>query len=204
MGPISHGNGKFGLLIIIAPARYTSCNMIANHFADQVWTLTKKDLLLLARRRWLSTFIRAVAFPIILTVILASVKTWIKNDGGVLPKCHSICLRTDEIYHRQRRRYTHSHTILIRSVRYCRTDQTELRPRQQRPCWRRRALGHRHAINNGTKWQSQGSLGQHHSGTSRPMSVIVKRCDTLFWSDRVLVISSIQPWISLELHYLGS
>ncbi|KJX98170.1 abc transporter like protein [Zymoseptoria brevis] len=48
----------------------------------QVWTLTKKDLLLLARRRWFSAFIRAVAFPIVLTVILASVKTWIKNDGG--------------------------------------------------------------------------------------------------------------------------
>jgi hypothetical protein len=56
--------------------------MIVSAFISQTWTLTKKDLLLLARRRWLSTFIRAVAFPIVLTVILASVKEWIKSGGG--------------------------------------------------------------------------------------------------------------------------
>ena len=56
--------------------------MRVSGFLDQTWTLTKKDLLLVVRRRWLSTFIRAVAFPIVLTVILASVKTWIHNDGG--------------------------------------------------------------------------------------------------------------------------
>ncbi|KAI5362419.1 putative AAA+ ATPase domain, ABC transporter, ABC transporter A [Septoria linicola] len=56
--------------------------MQVSGFFDQTWTLTKKDLLLIARRRWLSTFIRAVAFPIVLTVILASVKNWIHNDGG--------------------------------------------------------------------------------------------------------------------------
>lgn len=56
--------------------------MIVSEFASQVWTLTKKDLLLVARRRWFSTFIRAIAFPIVLTVILASVKDWIHNGGG--------------------------------------------------------------------------------------------------------------------------
>nr|POF14041.1 atp-binding cassette sub-family a member 3 [Quercus suber] len=56
--------------------------MTVTEFVNQVWTLTKKDLLLTVRRRWLSTFIRAVAFPIVLSVILASVKTWIHNDGG--------------------------------------------------------------------------------------------------------------------------
>lgn len=56
--------------------------MILSEFAKQTWVLTKKDLLLVARRRWFSTFIRAVAFPIVLTVIIASVKDWIHNDGG--------------------------------------------------------------------------------------------------------------------------
>ncbi|KAK4625533.1 Retinal-specific phospholipid-transporting ATPase ABCA4 [Fulvia fulva] len=56
--------------------------MIISELCGQTWTLTKKELLLIARRRWLSTFIRAVAFPIVLTAILASVKTWIHNDGG--------------------------------------------------------------------------------------------------------------------------
>lgn len=56
--------------------------MIISEFAKQTWVLTKKDLLLVARRRWFSTFIRAVAFPIVLTVIIASVKKWIHNDGG--------------------------------------------------------------------------------------------------------------------------
>lgn len=55
----------------------TVCELVS-----QTWTLTKKDLLLIARRRWFSTFIRAVAFPIVLTVILASVKDWIHNKGG--------------------------------------------------------------------------------------------------------------------------
>jgi hypothetical protein len=56
--------------------------MIISEFAKQTWVLTKKDLLLVAKRRWFSTFIRAVAFPIVLTVIIASVKEWIHNDGG--------------------------------------------------------------------------------------------------------------------------
>lgn len=56
--------------------------MTVSELASQTWTLTKKDLLLVARRRWFSTFIRAVAFPIVLTVILASVKDWIHNNGG--------------------------------------------------------------------------------------------------------------------------
>ncbi|KAF2206856.1 hypothetical protein CERZMDRAFT_122855 [Cercospora zeae-maydis SCOH1-5] len=51
-------------------------------FLAQTWTLTEKDLLLIVRRRWLSTFIRALAFPLVLTVILASIKNWIHNDGG--------------------------------------------------------------------------------------------------------------------------
>ncbi|KXT09611.1 hypothetical protein AC579_7646 [Pseudocercospora musae] len=56
--------------------------MALTQLASQTWTLTKKDLLLIAQRRWFSTFIRAVAFPIVLTVILASVKNWIHNNGG--------------------------------------------------------------------------------------------------------------------------
>lgn len=56
--------------------------MTVSELVSQTWTLTKKDLLLVARRRWFSTFIRAVAFPIVLTVILASVKNWIHNNGG--------------------------------------------------------------------------------------------------------------------------
>lgn len=56
--------------------------MIFSTFASQTWTLIKKDLLLVGRRRWLSTFIRALAFPVILTVIIASVKKWIHNGGG--------------------------------------------------------------------------------------------------------------------------
>ncbi|KAK4500459.1 hypothetical protein PRZ48_008648 [Zasmidium cellare] len=56
--------------------------MAFSELVSQIFTLTKKDLLLVARRRWFSTFIRAVAFPIVLTVILASVKNWIHNNGG--------------------------------------------------------------------------------------------------------------------------
>lgn len=56
--------------------------MIVSQFLSQTWTLTKKDLLLIVRRRWFSTFVRAVAFPIVLTVILCEVKDWIHNDGG--------------------------------------------------------------------------------------------------------------------------
>jgi hypothetical protein len=68
--------------------------MIVPEFVGQTWTLTKKDLLLLARKRWLSTFIRAVAFPIVLTVILGSVKIWIQNGGG-----ESVCCATfDMLY----------------------------------------------------------------------------------------------------------
>ncbi|GIZ45007.1 hypothetical protein CKM354_000819100 [Cercospora kikuchii] len=56
--------------------------MRITQFLGQTWTLTEKDLLLIVRRRWLSTFIRALAFPVVLTVILASIKNWIHNDGG--------------------------------------------------------------------------------------------------------------------------
>lgn len=56
--------------------------MIISNFACQTSTLTKKDLLLIPRRRWFSTFIRALAFLVILTAILASVTTWIQNGGG--------------------------------------------------------------------------------------------------------------------------
>lgn len=50
-------------------------------FIRQVWTLLKKDLLILAYHRWFSTLIRALIFPIVFTVILSEIKTWTATSG---------------------------------------------------------------------------------------------------------------------------
>ena len=50
-------------------------------FARQTWALVKKDLIILLRRRWLSTVVRALIFPVVLTVILAYIKVWTATSG---------------------------------------------------------------------------------------------------------------------------
>ena len=45
-------------------------------FLLQSWTLTKKDLMILVRRRWLSTFLRAVALPIAYMFFIAYVRNF--------------------------------------------------------------------------------------------------------------------------------
>lgn len=50
-------------------------------FWKQTWTLTKKDLLLVGRRRWFTTAGRALVLPIIFTFIVAYVKVWVSTSG---------------------------------------------------------------------------------------------------------------------------
>ncbi|KAK5166925.1 uncharacterized protein LTR77_007654 [Saxophila tyrrhenica] len=52
-------------------------------FLSQTWTLTKKDLLLVARRSWFTTLLRALVLPIVVTAVLSSVKT-INDTNGAL------------------------------------------------------------------------------------------------------------------------
>ncbi|KAK3711836.1 hypothetical protein LTR37_009354 [Vermiconidia calcicola] len=51
-------------------------------FLKQTWTLTQKDLLLVARRSWLSTASRAIVLPIILTVVLSYLRIWLATSGN--------------------------------------------------------------------------------------------------------------------------
>lgn len=50
-------------------------------FWSQTWTLTKKDLLLVARRRWFTTAGRALILPILSTFVVAYVKVWVSTKG---------------------------------------------------------------------------------------------------------------------------
>ena len=50
-------------------------------FWTQVWTLTKKDLLLVGRRRWFTTLGRALILPILFTFVVAYVKVWVSTTG---------------------------------------------------------------------------------------------------------------------------
>ena len=47
----------------------------------QTWALVRKDLLILLRRHWLSTVIRALIFPIIFTFVIAYIKVWTAAPG---------------------------------------------------------------------------------------------------------------------------
>lgn len=49
---------------------------------SQIWTLTKKDLLLVARRNWLSTALRALLLPIAITIVLSYVRILNSSSGG--------------------------------------------------------------------------------------------------------------------------
>lgn len=49
---------------------------------SQIWTLTKKDLLLVARRDWFSTALRALLLPIAITIVLSYVKILTASHGG--------------------------------------------------------------------------------------------------------------------------
>lgn len=57
------------------------------HFLHHTWVLLQKDLLVLLRRRWLSTTIRALIFPVIFTLILSEISNWLLGSGhnGVGP-----------------------------------------------------------------------------------------------------------------------
>lgn len=50
-------------------------------FLTQIWTLTQKDLLIILGRRWLSTSVRALIFPIVLTIVLAFIRHWTATSG---------------------------------------------------------------------------------------------------------------------------
>ena len=50
-------------------------------FLKQIWVLAQKDLLIVLQRRWLSTFIRALVFPVVLTVVLAYIRFWTSTSG---------------------------------------------------------------------------------------------------------------------------
>ena len=50
-------------------------------FINQSWTLVKKDILIIAQRRWLSTSIRAFIFPVILTIVLCYIRHWTATGG---------------------------------------------------------------------------------------------------------------------------
>ena len=51
-------------------------------FVSQIWTLTKKDLLLVARRNWFSTALRALVLPLAITLVLSYVKILTASHGG--------------------------------------------------------------------------------------------------------------------------
>ena len=48
----------------------------------QTWVLTKKNFTLIVLRHWFWTFIRALAFPIVLAVILGQARNWISPSAG--------------------------------------------------------------------------------------------------------------------------
>jgi ATP-binding cassette, subfamily A (ABC1), member 3 len=48
----------------------------------QTWVLTKKDLLIVGRHHWISTIIRSLTWPIVLSVILVNIKNWIFISGA--------------------------------------------------------------------------------------------------------------------------
>lgn len=50
-------------------------------FWSQVWTLTKKDLLIVGRRSWFTTIGRALILPVIFTFVVCYVKVWVSTKG---------------------------------------------------------------------------------------------------------------------------
>ncbi|KAF2725675.1 ABC transporter [Polychaeton citri CBS 116435] len=50
-------------------------------FINQTRTLTKKDLLILVRHKWIGTFIQALAFPVVFTLIVSYISVWTRSGG---------------------------------------------------------------------------------------------------------------------------
>lgn len=50
-------------------------------FLQQTWTLAEKDLLIVLGRRYVSTLIRALIFPIVFTVVISNIRNWTASSG---------------------------------------------------------------------------------------------------------------------------
>jgi hypothetical protein len=78
----------------------------------QIWALMRKNLLLVCLRRPITTFIRALAIPLVVILVVAFSKTWFASSGhwGVSSAHQVSGLQSFEAPMQNPRQYSHSYS----------------------------------------------------------------------------------------------